>query len=90
MFIYITVKVLVPQSCPTLCDPMIAACQVPLSMGFSRQEYWSEQSFPSPGDLPDPLIKPWSLALLADSLFTSKVRHQAGKPHIYVYITTDF
>ena len=29
----------VVQSCPTLCDPMV--CQVPLSMGFSRQEYWS-------------------------------------------------
>ena len=34
--------------------------QVPLSMGFSRQEYWSGLSFPSPGDLPDPGIKPRS------------------------------
>ena len=31
----------VAQSCPTLCDPMTVAYQVPLSMGFSRQEYWS-------------------------------------------------
>ena len=38
---------LVTQSCPTLCDPM-----APLSMGFSRQEYWSGSPFPSPGDLP--------------------------------------
>ena len=30
------------------------ACQAPRSMGFSRQEYWSELPFPSPGDLPDP------------------------------------
>ena len=33
------------------------ACQVPLSMGFSRQEYWSGLPFPPPGDLPDPRIK---------------------------------
>ena len=36
----------------------IAAHQPPLCMGFSRQEYWSELPFPSPGDLPDPGIKP--------------------------------
>ena len=36
-------------------------CQVPLSMRFSRQEYWSELLFPPPGDLPDPRIKPLSL-----------------------------
>ena len=37
-------------------------------MGFSRQEYWSGVPFPSPGDLPDPAIKPSSPALQADSL----------------------
>ena len=43
------------QSCPALCSPRdYIACQVPLSMEFSRQEYWSEVSFPSPGDLLDP------------------------------------
>ena len=47
------VKVSVTQSCPTLCDPMTVAHKVPLSMGFSRQEYWSGLPFPSPGDLPD-------------------------------------
>ena len=35
----------------------IVACQAPLSMGFSRQEYWSGLPFPSPGNLPDPGIK---------------------------------
>ena len=39
-----------------------------LSMGFSRQEYWSGLPFPSPGDLPDPGIKPGSPALQADYL----------------------
>ena len=38
----------VAQSCPTLHDPMTAAYQVPLSMGFSRQEYWSGVPSPSP------------------------------------------
>ena len=36
--------------------------QVPPSMGFSRQEYWSGLPFPPPGDLPDPVIEPTSLA----------------------------
>ena len=40
----------------------------PLSMGFSRQEYWSGLPFPSPGDLPDLGIKPRFPALQADSL----------------------
>ena len=62
---------LVAQSCPTLCDPVNWACQTPLSMGFSRQEYWSELPFPTPGDLPDPGIEPAcpvSPALHASSL----------------------
>ena len=44
------------------------ARQAPLSMGFSRQEYWSGLSFPSPGDLPHPGIEAGSPALQADSL----------------------
>ena len=44
------------------------AHQAPLSMGFTRQEYWSGVPFPSPGDLPDPGIEPWSPALQADAL----------------------
>ena len=44
------------------------AYQAPLSMGFSRQEYWSGLPFPSPGDLPDPRIKPRPPTLQADAL----------------------
>ena len=46
------------------------ACQAPLSMGFSRQEYCSGLPFPSPGDLPNPGIKPGSPVLQTDSLLT--------------------
>ena len=56
------VCVLVAQSWLTLCNtPWSVAHQTPLSMWFSRQEYWSGLPFPSPGDLPDPEIKPGSL-----------------------------
>ena len=48
--------------------PWTVAYQAPLSMGFSRQEYWSRLPFPSPGDLPDPGMGPGSLALQADAL----------------------
>ena len=58
--------------------PWTVACQAPLSMGFSRQEYWSGLSFPSPGDLPSPGIKSTSLAspVLADGFFTTSVFEQ--------------
>ena len=59
--------VLVAQWCLTLCDPVDVATQVPLSMEFSRHEYWSGLPFPSPGDLPDPGIEPGSSTLRADS-----------------------
>ena len=48
--------------------PWTVAHQAPLSMGFSRQEYWSGLPFPSQGDLPDPGIEPRSPALQADAL----------------------
>ena len=48
--------------------PWTVAYQASLSMGFSRQEYWSGLPFPSPGDLPDPGIKPRSPALQAEAL----------------------
>ena len=48
--------------------PWAGAHQVPLSMGFPRQEYWSGLPFPPPGDLPDAGIKPTSRALQVDSL----------------------
>ena len=67
---------LLAQSCPTLCDPWIVAHQVPPSMGFSRQEYWSGLPFLSAGDLPDPGIEPRSSALQADALTSEP----PGKP----------
>ena len=51
-------------------------CQAPLSMGFSRQEYWSGLLFPPPGNLPDPGTEPVSPALQADSLLTES----SGRP----------
>ena len=54
---------LLAKLCPTLVTPWTVALQAPLSMGFSRQEYWSGWPFPSPGDLPDPGIEPGSPAL---------------------------
>ena len=50
------------------CDPMDVAHQAPLSVGFSREEYWSGLPFPSPGDLPNPGIEPRYPALQVDSL----------------------
>ena len=51
--------------------PWTVAHQAPLSMGFSRQEYWSELPFLPPGDLPNPGMEPMSPALLANSLLLS-------------------
>ena len=56
--------------------PWTVVYQVSLSMGFSRQEYWSGVPFPSPGDLPDPGIEPRSPALQAEALPTEP----PGKP----------
>ena len=64
------VKVLVIQSCPTLCSPTDCSLQTPLSMKFSSQEYWSGLPFPSLGDLPNPEIEPGSPALQADALLS--------------------
>ena len=61
---------LVTKSCLTLAIPWTVACRAPLSMGFSRQEYWSGLPFPSPEDLPDLGIELRSPALGADSLPT--------------------
>ena len=80
------VEVLVTLSCLTLCDPKdCIACQALLSMEFSRQEYWSGLLFCSPGDPPDPGIKPVSPALQADS----SPSESQGKPYFpYVCINT--
>ena len=58
---------LVAKSCSTLSTLWTIAHQVPLSMGFSRQEYWSGLAFHSLGDLPYPGIEPRTPALQADS-----------------------
>ena len=59
------------DSCSVMPDsltPWSIAHQAPLSMEFSRQEYWNRFPFPSPGDLPNPEIKPASPAIQVDSL----------------------
>ena len=67
---------LVTKLCLTLMTPRTVACQSPLSMGFSRQEYWSGLPFPFPGNVPNPGIESGSPALQADSLPTEL----SGKP----------
>ena len=67
---------LVAKLCPTFTVPWTVAHQAHLSMGFSRQEYWSGLTFPSPGNLLDPGIEPESPALQAGSLLTEL----PGKP----------
>ena len=63
---------LVAKLCPTLLQPpRTIGHQVPLSMGFPRQEYWSKLTFPSPGDPLDPGLKPTSAAL-AGEFFTTE------------------
>ena len=59
---------LVTKACLTHVTPWTVARQAPLSMEFSRQQYWSGLPFPSPGDLPNLGIEPRSPALQADSL----------------------
>ena len=56
--------------------PWTVAHQVPLSMEFSKQEYWSGLLFPPPGDLPNPGIEPGSPTLQADALLSEP----PGKP----------
>ena len=86
MYKYIDVFVVVvwsPNHIQLFCDPMTVACQSPLSMEFSRQEYWSGLPCPPPGDLPNPGIEPRSPALQADSLLSEL----PGKP-IFIYMWT--
>ena len=72
------VKVLVVQSCPTLCNAMDCSLQTPLSMKFSSQEYWSGLPFPSPGDLPNPEIESRSPTLQSDSLLAEPLAGKEG------------
>ena len=67
-----------PSRVRLFATPWTAASQAPPSMGFSRQEYWSGLSFPSPRDLPDSGIEPGSPALQADALPSKP----PGKPNL--------
>ena len=71
--------VLAVQSGPIFATPGAIACQAPLSMGFSKQEYWSGLPFPAPGNLLDPEIKPnpFLSPVLAGASFTTE---PPGKP----------
>ena len=62
------VKVKLLSCVQLFATPWTVAYQAPQSMEFSRKKYWSELPFPSPGDFPNPGIKPGSPALQADAL----------------------
>ena len=65
-------------SCVQLCETLrTAACQAPLFIGFSRQEYWSELQCPPPGNLPDLGIEPMSL--MSPALTNNIVRFKKKK-----------
>ena len=81
-----TVKVKSLSRVRLFVTPWTVACQTPPPMGFSRQEYWSGSPFPSPGDLPDPRIEPWSPAPQADSLLSEP----PGKPSTYTVLDVNY
>ena len=68
------VKLLVLSCVRLFAAPWTVAHQAPLSMGFSRQEYWSGLPFPTSGDLRDPGVQPRSPVLRADSLLSEPPR----------------
>ena len=74
------------QSCPTPVIPQTVAHQAPLSMEFSRKEYWSGLPFPSPGDLPDLGIEPRSPALQAPSELQGNLRCRKAFDKIQTYM----
>ena len=72
------VKVKLLSHVQLFATPWTLVLQAPPSMGFSREEYWSGLPFPSPEDLPDTGIEPWSPALQADFFLPPE---PPGKPH---------
>ena len=70
--------------------PRTVASQAPLSMEFSRQEYWSGLSFPSPGILPNPGIEPESPALQAAVQANSFSSEPPGKLYGVIYLSISF
>ena len=82
---WVKVKVKSPSCVWLIVTPWTVACQAPLSLGFSRQEYWSGLPCASPGDLPNPRIEPRSPELQVDSLLSEP----PGKhSHTYIYAYT--
>ena len=74
---YISVQCVSRSVLSDFATPWTVACQVPLSMGFSRQKYWRGLPFPPSGDIPDSGIEPGSPSLQADSLLSEP----PGKPY---------
>ena len=75
----------IAKSCLTLCNPIGCSHQTPLSMGFSRQKYWSGLPFSPPGHLPNPGVEPRSSTLQEDSLHCRWILYQLshqGSPRI--------
>ena len=70
---------LVIESCSSLCNTWTVAYQAPLSIEFSRQEYWSGLPFSPPGDLPNPGIKTMSFKspALVGGFFTTSATREA-------------
>ena len=77
----VTVKVKLLSHIRLFATLWTVSYQASLSMGFSKQEYWSGLPFPSPGDLPDPGIEPESPTLEAGALTSEP----PGKPRSYYY-----
>ena len=85
IFLVVVCCCLVSKLYLTLCDPpWTVACQAPLSIGFSRQEYWSELPLPSPGNLPGPRIEPVSPPSLLHWQTDSLPLSHQGSPHIFL------
>ena len=81
----------VTQSCPALCNSTDCAHQVLLSLEFSRKEYWSGLLLPPPENLPNPGIKPGSLAssALAGRFFATKPPGKPWKAHVTTWINLE-
>ena len=78
------------QSCSTPYDPRDCSPQAPLSMGFSRQEYWSVLPYSPPGDLHDPWIKPMFLMspALAGKFFATSTICETLRTHLVPFISS--
>ena len=79
--------IVLTQSCPNFATPQTIAHQAPVSMGVSRQEYWSGLPFPIPGDLSDPGIEPESFMslALAGGFFTTSANWEAHVIYILLH-----